>query len=244
MSTSLITATAAVETSAGPHLLWLVSRAAGIVALVLASLSVCAGLLMSGRLRKRLGADLRVTHEALSLATLAAIAVHGLALLGDGYLHPSLADIAVPFASSYKTFWTSAGIIAFWGLAILGLSYYARARIGAQRWRRLHRFAALAWVLGIAHSLGEGTDAGQTWFLTMTAIVVLPPLVLLSVKRLGPSLTVAARGLAGEPLAAAPTAAAAARPRSRRHPGAPAPSVPPTPAGRRLQEAGESPAGA
>ena len=36
------------------------------------------------------GKDLRVWHEALSLATLVALAVHALALLGDGYLKPSL----------------------------------------------------------------------------------------------------------------------------------------------------------
>ena len=92
------------------------------------------------------------------------------------------ADIALPFASSYKTFLTSTGIIAFWALALLGLSYYARTKIGAQRWRRLHRFAALAWVLGIVHSLGEGTDAGQAWFLAMTALVVLPALTLLAAR--------------------------------------------------------------
>lgn len=174
-------------TDATPHLFWLASRAAGIVALILSSLSVCAGLLMSGRLRRRRGAELRVAHEALSLATLCAIAVHGLALLGDGYLHPSLVDVAVPFALSYMTFWTTAGIVSFWVLALLGLSYYARTHIGVERWRRLHRFAALAWILGIAHSLGEGTDAGQTWFLVMTAIVVVPALALLAARRLTPT---------------------------------------------------------
>jgi hypothetical protein len=35
-------------------------------------------------------------------------------------------------------------------------------------------------VLGVAHSLGEGTDAGQTWFLAMTGIVVIPALALLA----------------------------------------------------------------
>ncbi len=166
-------------TATGPHLFWIASRAAGIVALILSSVSVCVGLLMSGRLRKARGADLRVAHEALSLATLAAIAVHGLTLIGDGFLHPSLADVALPFVFSYETLWTTIGIVSFWALALLGLSYYARTRIGAQRWKRLHRFAALAWVLGIVHSLGEGTDAGQLWFLAMTAIVVLPALALL-----------------------------------------------------------------
>jgi methionine sulfoxide reductase heme-binding subunit len=140
---------------------------------------------MSGRLKRVSKPDLRVAHEALSLATLGALLVHGLTLLGDGYLHPSLADISLPFAGSYMTFWSSAGIIAFWLLAILGLSYYARGLIGVQRWRRLHRFAALAWALGIVHSLGEGTDAGQAWFLAMTAIVVLPALGLLAFRWLG-----------------------------------------------------------
>ncbi|HXD55465.1 MAG TPA: ferric reductase-like transmembrane domain-containing protein [Solirubrobacteraceae bacterium] len=175
---------AVIATDAGPHLWWLASRAAGIVALILSSVSVSAGLLMGGRVRKVRGTDLRVAHEALSLATLAAIAVHGLTLVGDGFLKLSLADVSLPLASSYKTFWTTTGIVAFWALALLGLSYYARTSIGAQRWRMLHRFTALAWVLGLAHSLGEGTDAGQTWYLAMTAIVAVPALALLATRLL------------------------------------------------------------
>jgi sulfoxide reductase heme-binding subunit YedZ len=174
-------------TATGPHIFWITSRAAGIAALVISSLSVCVGLLMGGRMLKGRGPDLRATHEALSLAALGALLVHGLALIGDKYLHPSLADVAIPFLSSYKTLWTSMGIVAFWAMLILGFSYYARARIGVQRWRRLHRFTVLAWAFGLAHSLGEGTDAGQAWFLAMTAIVVLPALVLLGVRWLGSS---------------------------------------------------------
>lgn len=172
-------------TAVAPHLFWLVSRAAGSAALVLASLSVCVGLSMGGRLVKKRSNELRTIHEALSLATIAALLVHGLSLLGDSYLRPSLLDISVPFASSYKTLWTASGIIAFWTLAALGLSYYARARIGVARWRKLHRFTALAWLLGLAHSLGEGTDAGQAWFLAMAAVVVVPALVLLMVRTFG-----------------------------------------------------------
>ena len=180
-----ITAAPTLATATGPHIFWLVSRAAGSVALVLSSISVCVGLSMGGRLLKGRSWDLRVTHEALSLATIVALLVHGLTLLGDSYLHPSLGDIAVPFLSGYKTFWTATGIVAFWALLILGLGYYARARIGVQRWRVLHRFTALAWLLGLVHSLGEGTDAGQTWFLAMTAAVVLPAIALLLVRWLG-----------------------------------------------------------
>src|SRR4029450_3981416 len=106
---------------------------------------------------------------ALSIATIVAIVVHAVALLGDTYLRPSLADITIPFVSSYMTLWTTIGIVAGWMMIILGLSFYARARIGQQRWRKLHRFMALAWILGLVHSLGEGTDAGQAGVLIATS---------------------------------------------------------------------------
>src|SRR5690348_213154 len=169
-----------------PHLFWITSRAAGFAALVLASLAVSAGLLMSTKLLKGRASELRPAHETLSLATIVAIVVHGVALLGDKYLHPSLADIAIPFVSTYKTLWTTIGIVAGWGLALLGLSYYARRWFGAQRWRKLHRFTALAWLAGLAHSLGEGTDAGQLWFLAMLAIVAVPALALLGTRIANP----------------------------------------------------------
>ena len=162
-----------------PHLFWITSRAAGFAALVFASLAVSLGLLMSTKLLRGRVADLRVTHEILSLSTIVAIVVHAVALLGDQFLHPSVADISIPFVSGYKSGWTTLGIVSGWSLILLGLSYYARRAIGAVRWRKLHRFTALAWLAGLGHALGEGTDAGQLWFLAMLAIVAIPALVLL-----------------------------------------------------------------
>ena len=179
-------------TNPTPHLFWITSRAAGIAALVLASLAVSLGLLMSTKLVRGRVADLRVTHEVLSLSTIVAIVVHAVALLGDKFLHPSLADITLPFASGYKTFWTSLGIVAGWSTIVLGLSYYARRVIGGKRWRSLHRFTALAWLAGLIHALGMGTDAGQVWFLAMVAIVAIPALALLVVRHARPP----ARGVA------------------------------------------------
>jgi len=167
--------------SAGMHLFWITSRAAGILALLLASAAVGVGLVSRRR------PDLKPVHEALSLAAIAALVVHGAALLGDGFMHPNLADITIPFASSYKTFWTSLGIVSGWGVILLGLSYYVRARIGVARWRTLHRFTALAWLGGLVHSLGEGTDSGQGWFLAGIGVAVLPPLCLLAWRTAGPA---------------------------------------------------------
>ncbi|MBS1893160.1 MAG: hypothetical protein JST59_17825, partial [Actinobacteria bacterium] len=84
---------------AGEHIFWITSRAAGGAALILASVAVAVGLMVSAK-RQSANAnkrDLRAIHEALSLTTLAMVALHGLSLLGDAYLNPGIAGIAVPF---------------------------------------------------------------------------------------------------------------------------------------------------
>ena len=166
----------------GEHFFWITSRAAGVAALLASSAAVTLGLLMGGRLTKGRLPDLKVTHEALSLATIVALLIHALSLVGDGYLSPSLADVSIPFVWEYQRIWSTLGIVAGWSLIILGLSYYARGRIGPARWKRLHRFTALAWILGVVHGIAEGTDAGAAWFLVTVAAVVLPAAALLVVR--------------------------------------------------------------
>ncbi len=171
----------------GDHLFWITSRAAGVSALILSSIAVAVGLTMGTKLvRGPRAVDARSLHEVLSLATIAAILVHAVTLFGDAFMHPSIADLAIPFASGYERWWTTTGIVGAWSTVLLGLSFYVRQHIGTKRWRSLHRFTAFAWILGLVHSLGEGTDAGTTWFLAMTALVTVPPLLLLGVRLVGP----------------------------------------------------------
>ncbi len=164
------------------HVFWIVSRAAGIVALLASSMSVSLGLLMAARLLR--GRDLRTWHEALGLATMAALVVHAGALLFDSYVSASVLDLLVPFVGSYQPLWTSLGIVCGWATLILGLSYYVRARIGVARWRRLHRWTALVWLLSLVHAIGEGTDSGQAWFLVAIGLVAVPAAVLLTRRHL------------------------------------------------------------
>jgi sulfoxide reductase heme-binding subunit YedZ len=161
------------------HFFWITSRAAGTVALVLASASVGVGLAISGRFGKGRGPELRITHEALSLAAIAALVLHAVTLLGDTYFHPTIADLVIPFHMNYKEPYMAIGIIGGWGMIIFGLSYYVRNRIGINRWKMLHRLSAVAWILGVVHTLGEGSDAGETWFLAVVGIAVIPVALLL-----------------------------------------------------------------
>jgi sulfoxide reductase heme-binding subunit YedZ len=49
----------------------------------------------------------------------------------------------------------------------------------------LHRFTALAWMLGIVHCVGEGSDAGRAWFVAMVVLAVGPALALLALRLRG-----------------------------------------------------------
>jgi sulfoxide reductase heme-binding subunit YedZ len=171
-----------------PHIFWITSRAAGGAALLLASASVAVGLMMSSKRKSSNKRDLRAIHEALSLTTLAMVLLHGVSLLGDSFLAPGLTGIAIPFAGAYRPIWTGIGIIAGYGLAVLGLSYYLRDRIGAARWRRLHRLSAAFWLLAIGHTIGAGSDAAELWFLALSGALVIPAAALLALRWLGRSL--------------------------------------------------------
>ncbi len=158
------------------QLFWFASRAFGIVAIAMLGISVAVGLAMSGSLSKRPGAKakLRRFHEASTLVTLGLIVAHGGLLLFDTYLRPGLAGVTLPFAISYRPIFTGLGIIAGWLAAILGLSFYARRRIGARTWRKLHRFTIVVYLLALVHVVGAGTNGTSRWMLALLTALTAP----------------------------------------------------------------------
>jgi len=166
------------------HELWLISRSAGIVALLLVAASVLIGLALAAGLAKapQRRKTLITFHEHSANASLIAIAVHGAALLGDGFLKPGLAGITVPFVIDYRPAYTAAGIIGGYLAALLGLSFYARKRIGAKRWRKLHRATPVVYVLGLIHTLGAGTDQGAPWLRTVMLCTAAAAITLLAIR--------------------------------------------------------------
>jgi predicted ferric reductase len=173
-------------TDPSQHIFWLTSRALGVVALVLVALSVGLGLAMATRTARGPGVMARVKqlHEATALTGLIAIAAHGLTLLGDSYLRPGLAGIAIPFVMAHRSGWTGIGVIGGWLAAILGLSFYARRWIGSKLWRQMHRWTLAVYVLAVVHTLGAGTDARSFWLLTIVLATAVPVVFLAGLRLL------------------------------------------------------------
>jgi methionine sulfoxide reductase heme-binding subunit len=172
-------------TDPGQHLFWLSSRAFGVVAMVLVSLSVGVGLALAGRVSKRPGMARRLKqlHESLALAGLLAIALHGLLLLGDSYLRPGLAGISIPFVLGHRMVWTGLGIVAGWMSAVIVGSFYVRRWIGVKVWRWLHRWTLAVYGLGIVHTLGSGTDATSAWLIALLGLTAAPVAVVATLRR-------------------------------------------------------------
>jgi sulfoxide reductase heme-binding subunit YedZ len=175
--TAASTAASGAASALQTHGWWLASRASGLVALVLVTISVGLGLAMAGKVMRRPGLSrkLLAIHEQTALAGLVAIAIHGITLLGDPWLHPGVSGIAVPFAMSFRPLATGLGIVGGYLAALLGLSYYLRRRIGARLWRKAHRATVVVYMLGLAHAFAAGTDASTVWFrwwVLMTAPVI------------------------------------------------------------------------
>jgi sulfoxide reductase heme-binding subunit YedZ len=146
------------------HAWWLASRSAGVVAWLLLSLVVVMGLVMAtGLAPVRVRGALRRSHERVALLALGTTAAHGALLLGDSYLRPGLSGVLVPFASGYRPVWTGVGVLAAYVAAALSLTYYARRRLGARRWRTAHRLIPVAWAMAAVHVIGAGSDAGSLW---------------------------------------------------------------------------------
>jgi methionine sulfoxide reductase heme-binding subunit len=175
-----------VERDPSAYWMWLASRSAAIVAFVLIACSVTLGLFMANGLTRRPGLkrSLLKVHEQIALAALVAIVLHGVLLLGDKWLKPGLTGIAIPFSMSYRPLWTGLGIIGGYIAVIVGPTYFIRRRIGARRWRQIHRTAAIVYVLGLIHALQSGTDGAALWFRTIAAVSAAPIVFLLALRYL------------------------------------------------------------
>jgi sulfoxide reductase heme-binding subunit YedZ len=148
---------------------------------------VVLGLFMASNVANRPGRKrlLLKVHQQIAIAGLCAIGAHGVFLLADKVLHPGVVGITVPFALGYRPLWTGLGILSGYAALVLGPTYYLRRRIGARRWRQVHRLTVIAYLLAVAHSLGSGTD-GAALGLQVIVIGSAIPIAFLLVLRYRP----------------------------------------------------------
>jgi predicted ferric reductase len=160
--------------SSSPSPLWFLTRATGLVALVLLSACLVLGILInvrfaSPRWPRFLTAGL---HRNLSLLVLVFVAIHVATTVLDSYTSIQWLDAVIPFVSVYRPFWLGLGAIAFDLLLALAVTSLLRVRLGHRTWRLTHWAAYACWPVAVVHGLGTGSDPRTRWVLFLTLACV------------------------------------------------------------------------
>jgi methionine sulfoxide reductase heme-binding subunit len=153
---------------------WILARSSGLVAYMLLTSSVLAGIVLKARPfgTAPRPAVLTDVHRFVALLGLSAIVVHGTALVLDRTVHVSLAALVVPGLVPYRQLWTALGVVAAELMGLVYVSFSLRRRIGAQAWRRLHWLTYAVFGLATVHGLAAGTDTGRSWALPLYGAAV------------------------------------------------------------------------
>jgi sulfoxide reductase heme-binding subunit YedZ len=169
-----VTAVALAAAATGGSPLWYATRATGVVALVLLTMTVMLGVAGRGAVTAP-GLPRVVTaglHRNLSLLVLALVAVHVLTTVTDSYARIGVAAAVVPFSSDYRPFWLGLGTMALDLLLAVTLTSLLRDRLPYRAWRAVHWLAYACWPVALWHGLGTGTDSRLSWLLALDALCV------------------------------------------------------------------------
>lgn len=156
---------AAASTAADLPTQWLLARSSGLLAYVLLTLAVIAGLTLRTRLLGRTVKPVVITaiHRTLSLVGLASVALHAVLIGLDSKVDVPLVSLLVPGMAGYRPLATSLGVVAMELWLLIHLSFRLRGRIGMQRWRALHIATFPTWGIAAAHGIFAGTDSVAPW---------------------------------------------------------------------------------
>ncbi len=186
--------TQAAATAAGSQGLWLVSRASGVVLLILFSAVMVLGVSTRTGATSRRWPRFAVAelHRTLSLFAMALLGLHVATALLDPYVSIGWVSSLLPFASHYETVAIGAGTLAVdIGGAVL-ITSLLRNRLGLRAWRAVHYLAFLAWPVAFVHGITAATYDQHLWWVaasewgSLTAVATAVIVRLVKRSRPGP----------------------------------------------------------
>jgi methionine sulfoxide reductase heme-binding subunit len=144
---------------------WYVSRATGVVALLLLTAVMLLGLLVTrqGRLPGLPRFAVSGLHRNLSLLAMVFVVVHVVTAVVDGYVNIPITAAVVPLTSPYERLWLSLGAVSFDLMLAAVVTSLLRGRLSRWAWRAVHLTAYLSWPVAWVHSFFAGGDLRQGW---------------------------------------------------------------------------------
>lgn len=162
----------------------MIIRGSGIAAFALLTASTAWGLLVSSKLLTRMikAKPLTWFHESLGIGALLATVIHITVLSVHDYLDFTWAEILVPGKSDWRALPVALGIMAFYCLTIVVVSFYVKKWIGQKMWRTIHFISIGVFVSALAHGITAGTDTKSPMMIGIYAGSLLVVSVLLAYR--------------------------------------------------------------
>jgi sulfoxide reductase heme-binding subunit YedZ len=150
-------------------MIWYVARAGGVVAYLLLTFAVCAGIGLAGRARVPGFPRLAVNelHRFAGILAGTFIAIHVGAVLLDPYVHFSAVQALVPLADSYRPLAVAFGIVAAELLIALAVTNRLRKVLPRRIWRGAHYLNFAVWASATIHGISAGTDNATMWLMAI-----------------------------------------------------------------------------
>jgi methionine sulfoxide reductase heme-binding subunit len=142
---------------------WLAARALGITAYLLLALQVGTGVLLSHPRNNAAWHKTRQTlpwHELLTVFTWAFLVLHVVFMAIDPYANVGWLGSLVPGLSGYRTPAIAVGTIAAYAMLFTAVTAKWTKLLPGGWWLKVHRFAAVTFLLTWVHSVLAGTDSG------------------------------------------------------------------------------------
>jgi sulfoxide reductase heme-binding subunit YedZ len=158
-----------------PQFWWYLTRASGLVAWIMLTLSVIWGIVLSTKAfpEQRRPLWLLAVHRWLGGLTIWFLAIHLVALVADNYVDFGLADITVPYASNWKPGAVALGVLGAWLLVAIELTSLAMHKLPRKVWRVVHLSSYVAFWLASMHAAFAGTDATRGLYQITAAASIL-----------------------------------------------------------------------
>jgi len=145
--------------------LWYLSRASGIVSLLLFTCVMALGIMTATRVGGRPLPRFAVAefHRRLALLAVVFLGIHVGTTVLDSYVNIGVLAILIPGASAYKTLYVALGAVAIDLLLAVVITSLARQRISVTAWRLVHWVAYLSWPIALLHAFLIGSDVSFGW---------------------------------------------------------------------------------
>jgi sulfoxide reductase heme-binding subunit YedZ len=144
---------------------WYLMRGTGMVALVLLTLTLTAGIAgvrrwsMDGWPR----AVVTFLHRNVALLAVVFLVIHIVSAMLDPYVSIGWLAAVVPFVSHWDSLWVGLGALSLDIMLALVVTSLIRTHLSHRVWQSVHWLAYASWPLAVLHGFESGTDSPDLW---------------------------------------------------------------------------------